>query len=228
MPGNRFYFFLFLVGLIFSCEEEEGALITNPSVYHKSGIEPVGNFRVFSSTGEIKDNAVINRLGQYDTAFYRGYSQYIGSGPGIMDTVYFFKERHAILNHEYKNLVCLFNVEGNQILLTETKATSKCCYSGEVFTRSLPYYLATSKPEVESEFIFSSDRGYYSFGFIGRRKYVLSESNGQLVAPLILYTQHSTRYALGYVNDFLQPDFYSNLAVGDTVTLMEYTIHFEK
>ena len=87
--------------------------------------------------------------------------------------------------------------------------------------------MVSIKPQVDSEFIYTSTGGYH-FGYNGQRKFVVKESRGQLVAPLILYTLHAGKFENGFVNNELQPDFYSNLAASDTVALMEFVIFFEK
>ncbi|HEX6893494.1 MAG TPA: hypothetical protein VF141_22435 [Chryseolinea sp.] len=145
-----------------------------------------------------------------------------------MDSVKFVDRQHAMLDHENNNTNCLLAIESDLLILTETDASRKCCFAGEVFTRSLPYQLVRLKPEVHTEFIQSSSGGNYSFGFTGRRKYVLKESYGKLIAPLILYTRHSEKFESGFVNNVLQRDFYSNLDPGDTLSVMEFQIHFEK
>jgi len=228
MQGNRHFCLFFLFALIFSCEEEEVSLLTYPSVYHKSELESTGKLRVFSLAGEINNNSVINRFIQNDTSFYNYYFYYINNEHGIMDTVYFVDRQHARLSHQYTNMDCMPAMGRRNLILTQTDTASICCTYGEVFTRSFSYYLVRVKPEVHSEFIYSSTRGDYYFGFWGQRKYVFNESHGQLVAPMILYIKHSVNYYSGFENNFLQPDFYSNLAVGDTVTLMESVILLEK
>ena len=88
--------------------------------------------------------------------------------------------------------------------------------------------MARVKPDVLSEYVYSSIAGNYIFAYSGRRKFVFQESGGQLVAPVILYNLHSKNFDGGFVNNTLQPDFYSILTEGDTVALMEYQILYEK
>jgi len=228
MPGNRFCFLLFLLVLILSCEtDNKTSLLTYPSVFHKSGFEAVGKLRVFSSTGEIKNSSAISRFSRYDTSYFNSYANYINSDPQIMDTIGFVNEQGVMLHHESQCLDCLLNMENDLLILTEINVNSSCCTQGEVMTRSLPYYMCRVKPEVHSEFLHSSIGGKYSFAFTGRRKYVFKETDGRLVAPLILYNLHSKNFEGGFVNNFLQPDFYSMLAAGDTLALREYELLFE-
>jgi hypothetical protein len=228
MDRNRFFFPLFLVVLVSSCEKKEVSSIIYPSVYHKVGLAPIGKLRVFSSAGEIHRSSVVSRFSRYDTSYLSHYASSLRNDPTIMDSVNFFDSLHATLDYENKKLDCLIAIESNFLILTETDASRKCCSADDVFTRSLPYQMVRMKPEVHTEFIHSSSGGNYSFGFTGRRKYVLKESHGKLVAPLILYTRHSGKFESGFVNNVLQRDFYSSLAAGDTLSLMEFQIHFEK
>ncbi len=110
------------------------------------------------------------------------------------------------------------------LILTSADTITKCCTFGEVFTRSLPYNIGQIKPVVYSEFIQSSVRGYYNFGFIGREKFVVEQSGNELTAPIINFTLHSGNSSFDFVNNILQPYFYKNLSVGDTLTLKEYQI----
>jgi hypothetical protein len=228
MFGNRFFLFLLLLASLSCDDDNETSALTFPSVYIKSGIEAVGKLRVFAVTGELKQNSIVSRYNQYDTSYFNGYANYIRNDPGIMDTVYFLNGQSAVLSHESKDLDCLLTKENNSHILTESVVASKCCTYGEVVTRSLPYFMARVKPDVFSEYVYSSIAGNYIFAYSGRRKFVFQESGGQLVAPVILYNLHSKNFDGGFVNNTLQPDFYSILADGDTVALMEYQILYEK
>jgi hypothetical protein len=229
MSGNRFFFLLCLLILILSCKENNKATsLTYPAVFYKSGVEAIGDLRVFSSTGEINNSSVISRFSQYDTSYLNSYANYISSDPQIMDSIDFPNGQSARLHHEGKYLDCLLTIESDLIILTEKNVTSKCCTGAEVLTRSLPYHMSRQKPEVHSESLYSSTGGNYNFSFTGRSKYLLKESNGNLVAPLILYNLHSKNFVSGFVNNSLSPDFYSILAAGDTIALKEYQFLFEK
>ncbi len=231
MRYSRFLFSLFLCLLIFSCEDDDVSLVTYPSFYHKSGLMSSGNMRVFSSMGEIKSNSVINRYAEYDTSYYSYYAKDI-SNYAFMDSVKFIDSKNAILNHQYSNQDCLYSQENDLLVLTEVDTGKDCCTYREVMSRSILYYISQVKPEIYSEYLYSSTRGDYYFGFVGKRKFVFTKSGQQLVAPIIQFTQHygsvfnvTTR---GFVNNVLQPDFYTYLAIGDTVTLMESLIRYDK
>lgn len=229
MSGSRFFFLLFIPALMLACKEDKKAsLLIYPAVFHKSGVEAIGNLRVFSSTGEIKNSAVISRFNRYDTSYLNSYAHYISGDPQIMDTIDFITGQGARLRHEGLDLNCLLTMEGDLIILTERNVTRKCCTTTEVLTRSLPYHMSRLKPEVHSEFLQSSTGGNYNFSFTGRSKYILKESDGKLVAPLILYNLHARNFVSSFINNLLSAGFYSTLAAGDTVALKEYQLVFEK
>lgn len=228
MDRNRFIFPLLFVVLAYSCENHKVSTITYPSVYHKTGLSPVGDLRIFTSSGEINRKSVVRRFSRYDTSYLKHYATTLRDDPNFMDSVNFSDTQHAVLDHDNKDLHCVLAIEKDFLILTESEASRKCCSTDEVFTRSLPYHMVMMKPEVNSEFIQSSTGGNYSFGFNGRRKYVLEESHGKLVAPLIVYIKHSEKFESGFVNNVLDSNFYTSLENGDTLTVMEFQILFEK
>ena len=183
---------------------------------------------MFSAEGEIGRKAIVSRFSQYDTSYFRNYINFVINESKLIDTVHFLDSLHARLHLENKNTSCQPTIQGEQIILMEADATNKCCAKGEVFTRTLPYHLAKWKPEVRAEFASSSTSGNYRFGFNGRSQYVLKESEGKLISPLILFILHSGNFDNGFVNNELQPDFYSSLAAGDTVSIMEFQIVLER
>lgn len=228
MQTNQMYLLLLVVVLVFSsCENKEVSTLTYPSVYHKAGVEASGRLRVFCSSGEIKRSAIVDRYSNYDTSYFNKYAVFLINDLKIADTVNFLDSSHARLHHQDKKTDYQLTIRDNLLLLTDTQATRQCCSNGEVYTRSLAYYLSRTKPEVRSEFVNTSANGY-SFGFTGRQQYLLKESDGKLAAPLILYTAHAGKFDNGFVNNELQPDFYSNLAAGDTVSLREFMVYYEK
>jgi len=118
--------------------------------------------------------------------------------------------------------------ESGRLILTRTDTSIGYSY-GDEFTRSPAYYIGQFKPEVYSEFLVSSTRGDYQFGYITREKFILKKTVGQLVAPFILFTLHRNQLQYwGYVNNILQDDFYKKISAADTLTLKEYLILYKK
>jgi hypothetical protein len=228
MKSKQLLFLLLLVLVTFSCKKNDTTQITYPSVYHKSGLKTAGDLRLFSSNGEIRDPAVKSRFIQLDSAQVNSFSKFIRDYPGHMDSINLQDAQHAIINDGYVSMNCVITQSGNR--LTLTRADTIIGYSsGDEFTRTIAYYIGQIKPEIYTEYLISSTRGAYSFGFTGREKFVLDKSGGQLSAPLILFIQHNQQQQpISYVNNILQEDFYKNIAVGDTLSLKKYLVLYEK
>jgi len=144
-----------------------------------------------------------------------------------MDSIRFVDEQHAIVNDGYAHRSCTIDHENEALILTRTDTSQSTC-SGDQFTRTMTYYVGEIKPVVYSEYLVSSTRGYYVFGYTSTGKYVLQESNGQLVAPEIFFVYHTTNYYQGNTNNILQDDFFKNMAEGDTASIMGYQLLYEK
>lgn len=227
MPLKRLMFLSFLTTLIFSCAEDESRLVDYPSLYHKSGVE-AGGLRVFCLQGEIRDDAVVSRFQQLDTPNYYNFVRYVRDYPGVIDTVEFYDAKTSRVSHQYSNKDCSVTREGDLLVLTASNAIRECCFYGEAFTRSVRYFLGRVKPDVQSEFLYSSVMGHYYFGFIGRTKFVFQKSRGGLVAPFIQFTVRSGVHERGFLNNVTQPDFFRMLVEGDTITILESVILFKK
>lgn len=228
MPRIRFLVLFFLSTGVFSCDNDEESLVSFPSRFYKSGVEPIGALRVFSSQGPITAKSIVERFTELDKDYL---SSSVSSviNEGIMDTIDFLESQHAVLDHQYSNRHCSMDIEGGIIILSATNISRECCFADDVFTRSLPYYIGKIKPEVYSEFIISSTRGYYLFAYTGQRKFVLTTSRGRLMAPMIHYIRHSgNTTSTGYLNNMLQSDFYKHIPPGDTLTLLESRVSFAK
>jgi hypothetical protein len=228
MKSTKFLFFLLWGTAIFSCKKNDDTQIRYPSAYHKSGLKTTGDLRLFSSNGEISDPAAISRFNLLDSANFTIYADYIRDNQETMDSIQLQDPQHAIMIDQYTAKNCFLTRERGRLILT--RADTSIGYSeADEFTRSPSYYIAELKPEVYSEYLISSTRGFYQFGYTGREKFILDRSGGQLAAPLIFFTRHRQfqDYSL-YVNNFLQKDFYKNIPVGDTITLREYLVLYEK
>src|SRR5260221_11016041 len=140
MKISQLLFFLFLVFIFSRKKDGAGLNIAYPSNYHKSGIKPNGNLRVFSSTGEISDQSVISRFNETDSSNFSSVADNIGNYPGRMDSVKFSDAQHARMNENYTPLNCLIRLEGGNIILTRTDTSVGGTYSNEL-THHISYYI---------------------------------------------------------------------------------------
>ena len=229
MKIDKILFLSFLIILIFSCKKDEPfKQLTYPSVYYKSGIKIAGDLMVFSTAGEIKDPSIINRFLASDSFIYSSSADQIGNHPGVMDSIKLSDAQHAIVKESYSQYNCIVDQEKKELILTRADTSDGSSYP-EQFTYSIMYNIGQVKPEVYSEYLISSTRGNYLFGYTGKEKYVLQESNGQLVAPEIIFIQHHLPgYYNGRANNIFQNDFYKSIPTGDTVSIQGYFLLYEK
>jgi hypothetical protein len=225
------YILLIMAVFVLSCEEDDNPIAPSTK-YHKKSIEPAGILRLFARSGEITSKNILSRYNKYDTIYFnRDVKNY--RGQGFIDSISFLKNSVVVLNHNHSNTNYSMRSQGSILVLTEDKVNDQCCTFGEVLTRSLSYFIGQIKPDVYSEYISSSVRGAYYFGFTGKRKFVLQLKNKQLTAPFILFTKRyfdGINYyeSRGFAQNLLQPDFFKELSVGDTVSLVEYQTKFEQ
>lgn len=226
---GRLYFIFALWVFIAACKKEEGFLsIAYPSIYHKSKITTNGELRVFSKAGEITDLAIISLFNQSDSNIFSQIADYMINNRGMLDTIQFFDSQRARVVDRDISVNCTVMKESSGLVLTSMDTAIRST-NGEVFTRKIDYTIGQVKPEVFSEYLISSTGGYYVFGYSYKPKFILKQSGSQLVAPVIQFAEHNTNTYFGkWVNNSLQGDFYKSLLVGDTLTLRQYLIIYEK
>lgn len=212
-----------------ACKKEDGFLsISYPSVYHKSIMKANGELRVYTKAGEITDSAVISRFNQTDSFIFSQIASYMIDSRGTLDTIQFSTGKQASVVDRDISVNCTVKVQSKSLLLTAVDPEIGST-SGEVFTRKVDYNIGQVKPEVFSEYLISSMGGYYIFGYSYKPKFILIQSGSQLVAPFIQFAEHGMNTFFGKrVNNILQSDFYKSLPAGDTLTLHEYLIFYEK
>jgi hypothetical protein len=225
-------FLLFFAAFIFSCSKDSLVDLGYPSTYHKTGIRPNGDLRVFSSAGEINNRDIISRFNQTDSFFFNNTSDELGNYSHKMDSIYFSDAGNAIMTEYNTALHCLVKQEGKNFLLTRTDTTNGTTYLNEM-SHNITYYLGQVKPDLYSESLYSSTRGNYYFNYSATEKFILSKPGAELVAPILEYKIYRAAvngggdYS-GYINNILQDDFFKNLDKGDTVIIKDYLITYEK
>jgi hypothetical protein len=220
---------IFLCAVALCCQDDDS---NYPINYHKSDIHPAGSLRVFTRHGEIKNQFVINRFILRDTSTYNYWASAIVNYP-YLDTIRFSSESKAVVSFFYETIQCSARNTFSTIVLTRSDTTRGFTPRNEL-THQVRYLICEEKPEVYSEYLHSSTRGNYLFGFAAREKFVLKRDGAYLSAPMLMFiTQYmvgeNEYYGIGdYINNTLDSDFYLNLEEKDTVSLMEYQLRFEK
>lgn len=224
MKGVSTIVLLFI--FLFSCEKDDSQP-SYPSVYSKSVVKAIGNTRLFSKQGEISDPVLINRFYVKDSSWLDKTARGLETNL-TMDTVRFLDRERAVMvdgNFPYN---CSVKMDDDRLILSRPD-TSFGISIGDLYTRSLNYHAGLVKPEVFYEYLQSSVRGNYEFGYAFRNNFVLKETSGQLVAPVLLFNHHRlTGSFFGFLNNDLQADFINWFANGDTVVLKQYQITYKK
>jgi hypothetical protein len=202
--------------------------ITYKTKYVKSDARSTGLIRYFSSNGEINVNSIPPGWIGQDTDQLNYYLDNFRQ-QGYFDTLMFISDQEAIF--KIYTIETKYNArkDGTKYILERSEITTQ--YSGhDEFTRSPHYYLLLYKPTVIDEWIYSSVRGDYVFGYRAKPIAPLAESDGKLLMPLILFRQRRKGLPINssYLTNQLENNFYKNIIAGDTVCLREAQAIYEK
>lgn len=217
---------IFFCAVALCCQDDDP---TYPIIYRKSAILQAGRLRVFTHQGEIKDQYVINRFIFRDTSTYNFWASVLINQP-YLDTIRFISESRAVVTFNYATIQCSARNTISTIVLTQYDTTWGFTEGNEI-THQVSYLIVKEKPEIYSEYLHSSTRGLYLFGFTAREKFVLKYHGAQISAPIIMfmwYHSNANSFRGNYVNNSLENDFYRSLEEKDTVSLLEYQLLFEK
>lgn len=223
-------FFLLVCFLyLFSCRKEDTVIqVSYPSVYTKSELRITSAFRVFSSQGEINTPSIISRFSESDTSFLSYIANSLLTRQGWIDTIQFSAPPQAKVTYHYYAINCLVSPESGKIILSRTD-TSNGFTGGEVLRKTLAFNMGLIKPEVYSEYIYSSTGGNYLFGYTAKEKFVFTEYEKQLSAPVILFKLRKDGVSqYDYTNNILPTNFYKTLQTGDTLSIWECSILYQK
>ena len=214
--------------LFISCSKDDIQLIYS-SPYHKASIKTVNGPRVFSSNGEIGNQSVIRRLVINDTSLFSSMVNGLMNNLGILDTITFIDPQQAVLHHSFYNRHCRVSNKLGHFLLTSNDTTTGYT-SNDALSQKVGYHIGQIKPDILTEFVYSSTAGIYNFGYTAKEKHMFAKKGNKVSAPIILYVQHrnSDFYESGYTNNILDEDFYKQLSPGDTLLLREFFVLYEK
>lgn len=222
--------FLVLAAFISSCNKDTST--SGNTTYHKSGIIPVGSLRLFTSKGEITNRSAINLFdfnNKEDSALYSSAVTDLTTNK-FMDKYTFLDADYAFVYMYYQDVKCTISHENGMLLLSSLD-TSRIQSNDIVFSPGLYENIGEIKSNIFSSYLLSSTRGNYVFEHLFHQKYVFEKPPGRLFAPIIYFSIHKASYrwnTVDQLNNILNKDFYKNIPAGDTVTLREYKIEYEK
>lgn len=212
---------LLLLFVLSYCSKNNNSLQQGVT-YHKSGKNALP-IRVFSNNGEIKDVATVARFTQLDDLEISRLSNYLGP----LDTIQIIDGSKARIFEygKFSDFTYAAVTNGFNFYSLDTLTL----YSpGDVYTRTLSYYICLYKPAVYSENIVSSTAGYYLFQYKTQRQHFIENGNNQLVVPWMIFNHHFSIGSDSYsIQNKLDVNFYKTLQPRDTVVLREYSITYE-
>ena len=207
--------------LIFSCKKENADVVYG-ATYMKSATQTLSEIRYYSRNGNIDIKSIPAIWIDNDTARFNFLTTSIRT-PGFLDSLKFINSQEAI--SKYYNSETKYTMEktGSRMILTEKNIIGYHSTYADEYTKSPQYYLLQYKPEVFDEWIISSIRGAYLFGYSTKQKVVVEINGDKLFLPIIYYQQHRNGQTINssYLNNNLQKDFYKNIMAGDTIAVME-------
>jgi len=218
----RIFVTILVLAVIFcDCKKGDNSL-QHGITYHRSA-NSGGSIRVFGSSGEIIDATIVNRFTQLDDANMTT----MGTHLGTLDTIQIVDGNNARLfeNGRYSDFA--YASISRDFNFYNSDTISGYTY-GEVYTRTVNYYLCLYKPIVYVETIASSTAGTYQFLYKGRKEYFIEEKNNQLVAPWIVFYYHFPSGSSAFsIQNRLDKNFYKSLQPRDTVVLREHSLSYE-
>jgi len=211
---------------IFSCKKEN-IDFDYGATYYKSSIQQFGLLRYYTSNGEITNSSAINNYFDDDTTQFGFYFQYV-MRQGYYDTLTISSPNEVFDDTYNWRIRYSATKDGRRLILTQDTVLN---FSGpDEYTKSPPYYLSQYQPKVYSEWLYSSVRGEYIFGYRGESKNVVAADERGLVFPLIFYRQRRNgKYPISsYVNNYVRKDFFKNILAGDTLSVLEVRVYYDK
>jgi hypothetical protein len=220
---------LVLCSIQWSCSKSDGK-ISYHTFYHKTKIKPSSGILVYSNQGQITDIDIVNRLIAIDSFYFSYHRNDITSSyNNYHDSIEFIDALHAKVLIDYNNWSnCDITDQFPRLILTRKDTLTVSGVQYDPFSQTLPYWLCQYKPLIYQEWLVSSTRGYYLFGYSGNDKFAFKLSGDQLYAHITMYVEHKQLFQTGYVNNFLDENFYLNLPDGDTVTIQSHSLLYEK
>ena len=210
-----------------ACKKDDATGFDRAAVYHKTSTEPAGDVRVFAQSGELNTPAIVSRFTAADSTLIHDVSGILFSMSS--DSIQMQDNENAKIRESSGYADYKVTSSGGDLIFTG-KDTSTNTSIGEVYSKSIPYYISLYKPAIYSEYIISSTRGNYVFGYTTKNQLVLTQQSNRLVAPWIFLIDHSSgsRTFAFTVQNKADFSFYRSLAATDTVVLHEYSVIYGK
>jgi hypothetical protein len=224
-----FFVAVSLLLAVISCKKDGSFPLNTPAVYYKTSKLQTSATRVFTLSGEIKIPSLIYRFENLDSSYLIALSNQLFPYKGRVDSIRVKDAKNIDVNDAYQYKPYKAVSRGNQITLT-AKDTTTDFSNNEVYTRTIHYNIGLYKPPVFQEYLFSSVRGVYVFGYTTLNQLHLKTEGDRLRLAWIIGTIHYTNGSTNVISIQNKIDLNVNksLAAGDTVVVREYAVFYEK
>ena len=223
---------ILLTGILILCSQswsctKTGQKISFNSTYYKTQAKPSSSYLVFTNHGEVSDPVIVSRFYAVDSVFLLYTSQNFIYNTYFMDSVLFTDLQHARMYHNSQwNKLDVTDQYSNYIFTRTDTSTSSI--TGDPYSQSLEYWICQYKPEIYQEWLISSTRGNYVFGYTTREKYLFKFAGDYLTAQMTLFIRHLPYLETEFVSNSMDGKFYQNLAPGDTIGVQTYSLFYDK
>lgn len=218
--------------LLASCQKSDPPpTVAYGAKYVKSGTSRPSAIKVFTTSGEIRNASITQRINDYDSAYASYGAENLARNPqGFLDTLTFTSNSIATISAYYQRTIYTVTQENGAYLLT-SQDTLNGFISGVEMSRNVQYFLPNPRRALYSETLSGVSQGVYFFNYRFQDKLKVQAGGGQdLDIPILLYSWYKSGniYARDFIPGTTDPKFYTNIPDGDTVAVREYAFHFTK
>jgi hypothetical protein len=212
-----------------SCKKDSTFQLDISARYKKTGLLQTGPTRLFTPGGEIKTSSIIAKFEDRDEDWLDAIAKSLFPQTGRIDTIRVSDAENIYVHDNYQYTLYGVSAKGNNSTLIAKDTTTGMSYY-EVYTRTIQYNICLYKPPVFSEYLVSSTRGVYGFGYTTRHQYYLEQEGEGFRLPWITGVFHGGNGSTSSITiqNKIDPDFYKTLAAGDTVVIREYAVSYKK
>lgn len=209
----------------FSCKKDP-IKETNPieGIYginfKKTSFERSSNFSVYTHGKLITDATIHNQFKATDSFLMGHFLENLLFSLEVTN-VKLVNANEAYVDHQYEIDTCDISLDGNMVILTD-RTTLSSINSEDPYTYTPNYYTGKYKPPIPDEWLISSTRGQYIFGYLIRRQNIFEYIGGRLETPYIAFRQYrnGSLFRSFNMNNTLKTDFFHSIPPGDTLSIL--------
>lgn len=188
--------------------------------FSRTSYEISSNFQVYAHGTKITDPNIHSRFKTLDSFFLAHTISFLLFSVD-RTSVKVTDADNAIVDNQGLIDTCKYVVDENRIILTR-RDTLSGLHAIDPFSLLPNYYLVKYTPPLFGEWIESSTRGQYIFGYLTSKQHVFEYVGGRFEAPYIVYRlyREGNIFRSFILNNFVRESFSHEIAVGDTLDFL--------